>query len=579
LNLTSQDQVKISHAAFQKNIADSTAKSLTDINLQVEGNNFPAAMKKLEELHASNGIGGREYEAQKSLIQTSEQSHLIDVEIAKDPLAVKRIAEDAIQKDEQLQGFPNIGKDQLPKIATKAQKVFDVQQDRNYGDISSDISAGNIKSVVDLEKDARFSKVADGKNREALKESITDKWLYTKEGESFNKVAMNTVKAYPQTDDPATEAMQIRKYANENVPSIFRDAINKELDSKINEMASNGGKLKPETELIQYGTQRLSVARDGGVFGKFYSDKEVKDDSSGKKAKANIDAMKQMEDVELTLRNSGAKTRAEADKVIEEATAAGRAKQAAGEIGNQKGWFDFLNSKKAEAVKPPSWLNEPKASNWQPNANDTRADGTQKGTGFLGVLKRPDGRVSTEISIGVNINGKEMDIPTLVPTLSKDEVNYLLSTPEDRIMEADKGMYRSIEQKAVDHAKSRMQKGESPFAGSKAQGKITKYGYEKPGDKDYDTNSARGIGAADNQLVPGESVALSPDLEKSTGAKIGDKVVVTLSNGEKMVKRFDDRTSKRLKGRVDIYSPDGNQPLDGVKVAKVEKYTEDGSKG
>ena len=110
----------------------------------------------------------------------------------------------------------------------------------------------------------------------------------------------------------------------------------------------NGGKLKPETELIQYGTQRLAVARDGGVFGKFYSDKEVKEDSSGKKAKANIEAMKQMEDVELTLRNSGAKTRAEADKVIEEATAAGRAKQAAGEIGNQKGWFDFLKSRKKD---------------------------------------------------------------------------------------------------------------------------------------------------------------------------------------------------------------------------------------
>jgi len=107
-------------------------------------------------------------------------------------------------------------------------------------------------------------------------------------------------------------------------------------------------------------------------------------------------------------------------------------------------------------------------------------------------------------------------------------------------------------------------------------GKITKYGYEKLGQADYDSNSANGIGAADNKLTPGESVALSPDLEKATGAKIGDKVVVTLSNGEKMVKRFDDRTSKRLKGRVDIYSPDGNQPLDGVKVAKVEKYTEDG---
>jgi hypothetical protein len=269
--------------------------------------------------------------------------------------------------------------------------------------------------------------------------------------------------------------MQIRKYANENVPSIFRDAINKELDSKINEMASNGGKLKPETELIQYGTQRLSVARDGGVFGKFYSDKEVKDDSSGKKAKANIEAMKQMEDVELQLRNSGAKTRAEADKVIEEATAAGRAKQAAGELGNQKGWFDFLKSRKKDEPVSPA-------------------------------------------------------------------------------------------------------------------GKITKYGYEKQGDADYDSNSARGIGAEDNQLTPGESVALSPDLEKSTGAKIGDKVAITIidknGNPKRLVKNFDDRTmqdeqaikkfGKPLRGRVDIYSPDGKQPLDGVRVAKVEKYTEDG---
>lgn len=461
LNLTSQDQVKISHAAFQRNIADSTAKSLTDINLQVEGNDFKGALKKLEDLHAINGIGGKEYEAQKSLIQTSQQYNALNEEIVRDPAATQRKLLAAYEKNEILPEYPNLSKDQLKSLSTRAEKVYEVQQDRNYGDISSAISSQSIKSVADLEKDPRFAKVADEKSRQALKESITDKWLYTQEGESFNQVAMNTVKAYPRTDSPAKEAMELRKYVNENVPSIYRDAINKELDSKINEMASNGGKLKPETELIQYGTQRLSVARDGGVFGKFYSDMEVKDDSEGKKAKANIEVMKQVEDVELILRNSGAKTRADVDKVIEEATAAGRAKKAAGEIGNQKGWFDFLKSRKKDEPVSPA-------------------------------------------------------------------------------------------------------------------GKITKYGYEKPGQADYDSNSARGIGAADNQLTPGESVALSPDLEQSTGAKIGDKVVVTLSNGQRMVKRFDDRTSKRLKGRVDIYSPDGNQPLDGVAVAKVERYTEDG---
>lgn len=84
-----------------------------------------------------------------------------------------------------------------------------------------------------------------------------------------------------------------------------------------------------------------------------------------------------------------------------------------------------------------------------------RADGTQKGTGFLGELKRPDGKVSTEISVGVNLDGKEMDIPTLVPTLTKPEVDSLLSgqRPSDAIV-----------QKAVDHARMRMSQGKSVFA-------------------------------------------------------------------------------------------------------------------
>ena len=86
-----------------------------------------------------------------------------------------------------------------------------------------------------------------------------------------------------------------------------------------------------------------------------------------------------------------------------------------------------------------------------------RADGTKKGTGFLGPMKMQDGSdaVATEISIGVNIDGKETQIPTLVPTLTKDEVNYLLKggqpTPE-------------IVQKAVDHANKRIKEGKSPFA-------------------------------------------------------------------------------------------------------------------
>lgn len=88
-----------------------------------------------------------------------------------------------------------------------------------------------------------------------------------------------------------------------------------------------------------------------------------------------------------------------------------------------------------------------------------RPDGSFKGPGFLGPLRRPDGDVMTEYSIGVKLDGKETDIPTLVPTLSDAELNALLKAkPGERIPD-------SIVKKAVDHARKRMADGKSPFFG------------------------------------------------------------------------------------------------------------------
>lgn len=92
-----------------------------------------------------------------------------------------------------------------------------------------------------------------------------------------------------------------------------------------------------------------------------------------------------------------------------------------------------------------------------------RADGTKKGDGFLGVLKRPDGDVSTELSISVNIRGMETEIPTLIPTLTESEKKYLLTTPPDKIFTANPSIFNGIELKAIKHAEDRISKGLSPF--------------------------------------------------------------------------------------------------------------------
>jgi hypothetical protein len=98
------------------------------------------------------------------------------------------------------------------------------------------------------------------------------------------------------------------------------------------------------------------------------------------------------------------------------------------------------------------------------NANDNanygkRADGTNKGTGYLGELKLPNGGVATEYAIGINIDGKEIEIPTLVPTLTKEEIRLM----QTDIIPNNKPIPRAILDKAVKHARERIKNGKSPF--------------------------------------------------------------------------------------------------------------------
>lgn len=88
-----------------------------------------------------------------------------------------------------------------------------------------------------------------------------------------------------------------------------------------------------------------------------------------------------------------------------------------------------------------------------------RPDKTKKGLGYFGELERPDGTgVMTEYSIGVPIHGEEMDVPTLVPTLTPDEIRLILH------MQDGEDMPRSIVHKAIDHAHQRLSEGKPIFA-------------------------------------------------------------------------------------------------------------------
>jgi len=79
--------------------------------------------------------------------------------------------------------------------------------------------------------------------------------------------------------------------------------------------------------------------------------------------------------------------------------------------------------------------------------------------GYLGPIKLKGGGVATEYSIGINIDGEEIEMPTLVPSLTKKEIESMRTD----IIPNRKKIPKTIVKKAVDHAMKRRKEFKSPF--------------------------------------------------------------------------------------------------------------------
>jgi hypothetical protein len=93
-----------------------------------------------------------------------------------------------------------------------------------------------------------------------------------------------------------------------------------------------------------------------------------------------------------------------------------------------------------------------------------REDGTAKGSGFLGPQIANDGSVMTEFSITAPIRvmgGKmqEMSMPSMVPGLSKQEIDYLKTNPRPIEGMPESPIIRRIFDKARKHAQKRYDQG------------------------------------------------------------------------------------------------------------------------
>ena len=95
----------------------------------------------------------------------------------------------------------------------------------------------------------------------------------------------------------------------------------------------------------------------------------------------------------------------------------------------------------------------------------TRKDGSLKSQiGFLGPIQSNDGGVMTEFSTDMEVDNNKIEIPTLVPTLTEEEVEYMKGMKAGAGWKIEeKPIEMNIINKARRHAMERLQSGKSPF--------------------------------------------------------------------------------------------------------------------
>ena len=113
--------------------------------------------------------------------------------------------------------------------------------------------------------------------------------------------------------------------------------------------------------------------------------------------------------------------------------------------------------------------------------------------------------------------------------------------------------------------------------------RITSYGYEKPGDPNYDSNSANGIGAFSFDSAPGSlgtiygAAALSADVAQAYNVNPGQSFTVQTAQGP-MNLVYADKTADWVTGAIDVYSPSGPVANDGIAVTGFTPGTNSAAK-
>lgn len=363
---------------------------------------------------------------------------------------------DAIGKGTSLPGYEKLGSKDLKTALNVGEYIDASNVAAAQQSALKRVESGSKLSPDDLSKLPEWGQM-DEKAQQAVHDRLTNINYNTPEGKLARSQALTSVQNFPSTDDPLKEATDIRNYAVANLPDDkeMNDVLG-QLDSKIKEMAGNGGKLNEDSQTKQFSSQYVTAMLHAGNFGKF--NPEIVNNPKGKQFTPEevANALKSSlvaKDILKKVDQANPQSPSDAKNIIDQETRVIRAGNNVSPGIFQKTWNSLFGPKPSTPEKFQSNNSIKQANNdgwntgtttWFGTSPDGKPDPEDNGNGKYAGTKTADPKYQ-----GASISEAELKAHGIDPEnhdqVAKHEIEVKYGDQIARVPIADKGPAKWVE--------------------------------------------------------------------------------------------------------------------------------------
>jgi len=262
----SKDMAEYSLAAHLASLEQDEGRKLASMQTLINSGNFDDANSMNDSLLASRRIAPSQYASQKAAIEGARDNSTLMQAIAQDPVIMGQKLEKAFATGKPLPEIKNISIESYPRFAKAAEMAYSLQTTEKITTLASAIDSKATPTLPALRENPIF-KTLDQKNKTALERRITNNNAGSAQSEALIKEGAFKLAAFPSTENPAREMLEMLTWATENLPDPHLDPIVEGLQKKVTEMSQNGGVLKLSSDLERYVANKTDVFASIGLFG------------------------------------------------------------------------------------------------------------------------------------------------------------------------------------------------------------------------------------------------------------------------------------------------------------------------